>query len=138
MARSRGGSHRASNSSLVWRPTIQPVWAPASVWWLAAVQACLSWLAGLQASGLVAVAGRAPRIDEYRFGERTVRIEDAAVEEIAAALRWSPCTARVRIDAARELVGPLSALHAALLEGRVTAAHAAAISTRRRRDCQQC
>lgn len=102
--------------------------ADAAIAWLGSVQRCQSWLAGLQSAGLVAIAGTVPRIDEFRARDRLVRIEDAEAEEIAAALRWSPRTARVRIDEARDLVGPLAPLHAALLAGDITPAHASSIA----------
>lgn len=91
-------------------------------------------LAALEASALVAAAGAVREVLEVSLPhidgrpDRVVTIEDAMAEEIAAALRISPRTARTKIDAARLLVGPLAPMHAELLEGRITSGHAAAIA----------
>ena len=60
--------------------------------------------------------------------ERVIRIEDAAREEIAAALRWSPVTAQARIDAARLLVGHLPKVLDALASGEISSQHARVIT----------
>jgi hypothetical protein len=100
--------------------------------WLQTLYRCQAYLAAMEANGLVALAGRRTIVDEYVVAsadsrERTVRIEDAVAEEVAAASRMAPRTARHRIDAARTLVGPLAPLHAALLGGHVGTGHVAAI-----------
>ena len=69
----------------------------------------------MQAEVLVAAASPERMVEEYTLlvpgsdEERTVRIEDAVREEVAAAVRWSPSTAQQRIDTARLLAGPLAA-----------------------------
>ena len=109
--------------------------------WLQALQGCRSLLAALEAEGLVAAAGPAPTVNSYVVGAdqvdsseeaasgtgRVVQIEDAAAEEVAAALRWSPRTARTRIMQARLLAGPHAPTRRALRGGRVTASHVAAL-----------
>ena len=94
-----------------------------------------AWWHALQADALVAVADPEPRIDDYRIldprpdhdEERTVRIEDAVREEVAAALRLPPSTAQARIDSARLLAGPLAATAESLELGEISAAHVAVI-----------
>jgi hypothetical protein len=78
-----------------------------------------AWWAAKQVDALVAVASPERSIDEYAIlvtdsqEERTIRIEDAVREEVAAAVRWSPARAQRRIDSARLLAGPLAATRAA-------------------------
>ncbi len=100
---------------------------------IAALQDIERQLAGLyarQAEVLVDVASSKPHVDEYlilgtdRDDERSIRIEDAVREEVAAALRWAPPTAQARIDDARLLVGPLRAVLDCLRSGEITAQHA--------------
>ncbi len=98
------------------------------------IQRAQARLAALEASALVAVAGAARDVLEVRVPhidgrpDRTLHIEDAVAEEVAAAMRIAPRTARTKIDAARQLVGPLAPMHAELLAGRITSGHAAAIA----------
>lgn len=107
----------------------------AAVTWLQVSQRCQSWLAALDALGLVAAAGRIRVVEEYavhgrdetRAG-RLVRVDDAISEEVAAALRLAPRTARLRIASARKLTGPLSPMHELLAEGLLTPAHVFTVS----------
>jgi hypothetical protein len=88
-----------------------------------------AWWAAKQVEALVAVASPERRVDEYTIlgpdseEERTIRIEDAVREEVAAAVRWLPATAQRRIDSARLLAGPLAATRAALSLGEITVGH---------------
>ena len=90
-------------------------------------------LHALQADVLVAVASADRVIDEFVFldrltdEERTVRIEDAVREEVAAALRWSPSTTHRRIETARLLAGPLAATRSALSVGEISPGHVSVI-----------
>jgi hypothetical protein len=90
-------------------------------------------LHALQADVLVAVASADRVLDEFVLldrltdEERTILIEDAVREEVAAALRWSPSTAHRRIQAARLLAGPLAATKSALAVGDVTPGHVSVI-----------
>jgi hypothetical protein len=95
----------------------------------------MAWWSGLQTEALVAAADPQPRMDEYLVldraadhgTERVIRIEDAAREEVASALRLSPVTAQRRIDTARLLHGPLVATREALEYGDISIAHVAVI-----------
>ena len=99
-----------------------------AVTYLRILERVCGWLASIQAEVLVAAAGREPRIEDFTlFDERTIRVEDAVREEIAAALRWSPVTTQHRIDTARLLAGPLAATHEALAMGEITSGHVAVI-----------
>lgn len=90
-----------------------------------------SWWASLQPEALVAAAGPSVVVQEYLAvlgdamteQERTIRIADAAREEVAAAMRWPVPSAQRRIDHARLLVGPLSATRDALEAGDISSAH---------------
>lgn len=94
-----------------------------------------------QAALLVRIAGSSPIVEELlvhdprpgRDEERTIRIADAAREEIAAYLRWSPATAHARIDEARLLAGPLSGTAEALRRGEISPRHVAEITECARR-----
>ena len=87
-----------------------------------------SWWSSIQAEVLVAAAGDEPVVEEFALlDERTVRVEDAIREEVAAALRWSPVTAQHRIDTARLLAGPLAATREALALGDLTSGHVAVL-----------
>ncbi len=100
-----------------------------AVTYLRILERVSGWLASIQAEVLVAAAGREPRIEDFTlFDERTVRVEDAVREEIAAALRWSPVTTQHRIDTARLLAGPLAATHEALSLGEISTGHVAVIT----------
>ena len=96
-------------------------------------------LQALQAEALVAVASPERTVDEYLLWdartdeERLVRVEDAAREEIAAALRWSPAFAQSRMDIARLLHGPLAATDDALTKGDVSWSHVSVIAEHARR-----
>ncbi len=97
-----------------------------AVTYLQILERVSAWLASLQAEVLVAAAGIEPQVDEFAvFDGRTVRVEDAVREEVAAALRWSPVTTQHGIDTARLLAGPLSATHEALSLGEITTGHVA-------------
>ncbi len=92
-----------------------------------------AWWASVQAEFLVAAAGPDRVVEEFTLldprvdhdQERTIRIEDAIREEVAAALRWSPVTTQHRIDTARLLAGPLAATHEALALGDISTGHVA-------------
>ena len=96
-------------------------------------------LQALQAAALVAVASPSRTMDEYVLWgarsdeERLIRIEDAAREEVAAALRWSLPGAQNRIDVARLLHGPLGETAAALKAGDIAWSHVAVIAEQARR-----
>ena len=96
-------------------------------------------LQALQAAALVAVASPSRTMDEYVLWgaradeERLIRIEDAAREEVAAALRWSLAGAQNRIDVARLLHGPLGETAAALKAGDIAWSHVAVIAEHARR-----
>jgi hypothetical protein len=100
------------------------------------LERCLSRLHALQADLLVTAASLEPRVDEYtvtdprpdRHHTRTVRIVDAAREEIASALHWSPIAAGGLIEQARLLHRALPATLAALRSGRISSRHASAIT----------
>lgn len=106
-----------------------------AVTFLEILQRVQSRLHGVQAEVLVAAASHERMVEEYavldpRRGydeQRTIRIEDAIREEIAAALRWSPSTAQARIDAARVMCTSLVRTRQALLNGSITPQHAAVI-----------
>ena len=94
-----------------------------------------AWWASVQAEFLVAAASGDRQVEEFTLldprpghdQERTVRVEDAVREEIAAALRWSPVTAQHRIDTARLLAGPLAATHEAMSLGEISTGHVAVL-----------
>ena len=108
---------------------------------LQGIEADIAALHAEQARLLVLVASSAPVVQELlvldrRPGhddERVIRIEDAAREEIAAALRWSTATAHARIDQARLLAGPLAETAAALAAGEISLGHVAVIADGARR-----
>jgi hypothetical protein len=110
-----------------------------AITYLQVVERVEGWLAAQRNAGLVAAAAPEPRIEQFTVlvpgsdQEREVRIADAAREEIAAALRWSPATAAARIDTARLLAGPLAATGAALAAGLVSGAHVAVMVEHARR-----
>lgn len=88
---------------------------------------------------LVEVAGSSPIVDELWVSdrgserERRIRITDAAREEIAAYLRWSPSYAQSRIDEGRLLAGPLARTGADLADGLISPRQVAAIVEAARR-----
>lgn len=88
---------------------------------------------------LVRVAGSSPVVDELWVTERgsdrerRIRITDAAREEIAAYLRWSPTYAQSRIDEARLLAGPLARTAADLTDGLISPRQVAVIVDAARR-----
>ena len=94
-----------------------------------------AWWASLQTDALVAAASPSRLIDEFTLldprpghdEERTIRIEDAIREELAAAVRWSLSAAQHRIDSARLLAGPLAETRLALARGEITAGHVAVV-----------
>ena len=96
-------------------------------------------LQALQAEALVAVASPSRTVDEYVLWgvrsdeERVVRIEDAAREEVTAALRWSLAGAQNRIDIARLLHGPLAETAASLKAGDIAWSHVAVLAEHARR-----
>ena len=99
------------------------------------VERDLARLHAVQVDLLVAVADPEPRSEQFLVldprpdhdEQRTVWIEDAVREEVAAALRWSPSVAQARIDAARLLHGPLSDTRAALMAGEISYAQARSV-----------
>jgi len=96
-------------------------------------------LQALQAEALVAVASPSRTVDEYLLWdartdeERFIRVEDAAREEIAAALRWSPQATQNRLDIARLLHGPLCETAAALGAGDISWSQVSVIAEHARR-----
>lgn len=122
------------------------------------LQAHLNWLDAIQAEALVAVAGEQPQVVHAiveRPGDDTatavangpaadratnasdratwsspveIEVEDTAREEVACALRWSSGYAQRRIDVARVLTRYLPETLSALAVGRISQAHAAAIT----------
>ena len=108
---------------------------------LQGIEADIAGLHAEQARLLVLVASSAPVVEELlvldpRPGhddERVIRIEDAAREEIAAALRWSTAAAHARIDQARLLAGPLAETAAALAAGELSLGHVGIIADGARR-----
>jgi hypothetical protein len=48
-----------------------------------------------------------------------ILLDDAICEEVAAALRLPPRTARIRIASARALVGPHAPMHVLLAQGAI-------------------
>ncbi len=94
-----------------------------------------AWWASVQARAIVAAASPERLVDEFTLldprpehdEERTIRIEDAVREELAAAVRWSPAMAQDRIDSARLLAGPLRATHESLSLGEITSGHVSVI-----------
>lgn len=94
-----------------------------------------AWWASFQTDALVAAASPERMVEEFTLldprpdhdEERTIRIEDAVREEVAAALHWSPATTQSRIDTARLLAGPLRETNEALALGDITTGHVAAI-----------
>lgn len=72
-------------------------------------------------------------VDAVRDRRVTVEVEDAAREEIAAALRLTPDQARERIGIARLLHSALPGALTALEEGRITYAHACILAEQARR-----
>ena len=104
-----------------------------AITYLQVVERLASWLAARRNAALVAAAAPEPRVAEFTVlvpdsdEERTLRIADAAREEIAAALRWTHAGAQSQIDTARLLAGPLAATGEALKSGEISAAHVSAM-----------
>ena len=98
--------------------------------YLRIVVAHQGWLESLSARALVAAAGRVPGSDEVlgSDGRRSVTIDDAVREEVAAALRLAPVTAQGRIEVARTLVTHLPQTQLALQRGRIGAMHARVVA----------
>jgi hypothetical protein len=97
-----------------------------------------AWWASVQVDALVAAASSHEVVleltirdarpgDPLAEQERTIRIRDAAREEIAAAARWSPSAAHHRITGARLLAGPLARTARALALGEISTGHVAVI-----------
>lgn len=89
--------------------------------YLSAVERQASWLQSLRHRAVVAVAG-----EEATSGEGG--IDDAAREEVAAAMRLSQNGAQRRIDTARSLLTQLPLTRSALETGEISPEHATAIS----------
>lgn len=98
---------------------------------------CLAHLEALRAELLVEAADPLPRVEEFtvesadgeiRRRPRTVVIEDAVREEIAAAMRWSPNHAGALIAEARQLHTYLPATREALRSGAISGRHAAVLA----------
>jgi len=103
------------------------------------IERLIAHLDSRQAQALVAVASPRRTVDEYVLWgarsdeERVIRIEDAAREEVASALRWSLPAAQNKIDIARLLHGPLAATREALAAGEIVGSHVAVIAEHARR-----
>jgi hypothetical protein len=91
--------------------------------YLSAVERQASWLQSLRHRAIVAVAGEEPQPAQHWGG-----VDDAAREEVAAAMRLSQTGAQRRIDTARALLGELPLTRAALEEGEISPEHAAVIA----------
>jgi len=100
------------------------------------VERCMSHLEALRAELLIEAADPEPRVDEFviesladdiHYRPRTIVIEDAIREEIAAALRWSPNHAGSLIEDARRLHAYLPATLEALRTGAITGRHASVL-----------
>lgn len=98
---------------------------------------CVAHLEALRADLLVEAADLVPRVEEFtvesadgdiRRRPRTVVIEDAVREEIAAAMRWSPNHAGALIAEARQLHTYLPATREALRNGAISGRHAAVVA----------
>ena len=101
------------------------------------LERCVAHLESLRADLLVEAADPEPRIEEFtvesadgrqRHRPRTVVIEDAVREEIAAALRWSPNHAGSLIGDARQLHAHLPSTLAALRSGAISGRHASVLA----------
>lgn len=92
---------------------------------LSAVERQAAWLNSLLHRATVAVAGPEPQ----RSADPWEGVDDAAREEVAAALRLSHSTAQRRIDTARSLITTLAATRSALESGEISSEHATVIST---------
>ena len=97
------------------------------------LERCIAHLEARRAELLVEAADPETRIEEFivesadgfdRRRPRTIQIEDAIREEIAAALRWSPSHAGSLIEEARRLHTDLPATLDALRDGAISRRHA--------------
>ena len=117
-----------------------------AVAFLQVAQRTEAWHAGLQLRGYVAAGSGHAQVQEFlvldprpdRDEERRVRIEDAARDEVAAALRTSGQATHDRLTTARLLVGPMAATLQALESGAITPAHVRVVvdAARRLPGCQ--
>jgi hypothetical protein len=105
------------------------------------VEQVISWLSSVQDEAILAAGSGHTQVQELlvldprpdRFGERTVRIEDAIREEIAAATRWSLNQTHDRLVQARLLAAGLPRTRVALAEGRISPAHVQVLVQQARR-----
>ena len=92
-----------------------------------------AWWASRQVGAVVAAAGGHPVVEELLVHvagsdeQRRLRIEDAAREEIASALRWPLARTQDAIDTCRLLHGPMDCTREALSDGLITARHVSVI-----------
>ena len=101
------------------------------------LERCIAQLEALRMDLVIKAADPEPRIDEFtvesadgrdRRSPRTIEIQDAVREEIAAALHWSPAHAGAVINDARQLHAHLPATLAALRDGAISARHASVLA----------
>ncbi len=101
------------------------------------LERCIAQLEAMRMDLLIEAADPEPRVQEFtvesadgheRRTPRTIQIEDAVREEIAAALRWSPAYAGALINDARQLHAYLPATLAALRDGAISARHASVLA----------
>ena len=92
--------------------------------YLAALEKQYSWLYSLIQEATLAIAGSRPN-EASNLWEG---VDEAEREDVATALRLSPNTAQIRIDAARTLSNHLPATCDALSRGEISSAHAALIA----------
>lgn len=91
--------------------------------YLSAVERQAAWLQSLRHRAIVAVAGEEPQPAQGWGG-----VDDAAREEVAAAMRLSQAGAQRRIDTARSLLGELPVTRHALEAGEISPEHATVIA----------
>ena len=87
----------------------------------------IGWCQALQGDALVVAAGREPRVETFRAGAQVVVLADLMQDEIAPALRWSGAFTDRRLSESRLMAGPLGDTRSAVIEGRISPAHARVI-----------
>jgi hypothetical protein len=100
--------------------------ADAAVTFAQEVDRFAAFAAGLQAQTRASVAARL--VDDASGDATFVTAQMLASAELAAALRLSPRSMDAQLERAAELAGPMAPLREALLAGRISAGHVAAIS----------
>jgi hypothetical protein len=100
--------------------------ADAAVTFAQEVDRFAAFAAGLQAQTRASVAARL--VEDAGADAAFVTPQMLASAELAAALRLSPRSMDAQLELAAELAGPMAPLRDALLAGRISAGHAAAIS----------